>query len=103
MTALKSEVNSTKIKPNDLFKDYFWFYSNIYEKVQSAVNEYFQKDIELRFMGVSIDENILAYGDEYFVNHIPVSKNAVVKIKISADLVSSILDVTLEIFYVICV
>ena len=95
MTALKSEVNSTKIKPKDLFKDYFWFYSNIYEKVQSAVNEYFQKDIELRFMGVSIDENILAYGDEYFVNHIPVSKNAVVKIKISADLVSSILDVTL--------
>lgn len=95
MTALKSEVNSTKIKPNDLFKDYFWFYSNIYEKVQSAVNEYFQKDIELRFMGVSIDENILAYGDEYFVNHIPVSKNSVVKIKISSDLVSSILDVTL--------
>ena len=93
MTALKSDVNIKKTK--NLVKDYPWFYSNIYEKIQEATEKFFQKDINLRLMGISTDENILVYGDEYFVNQIPVSKNSVVKVKISANLVSSILDVVL--------
>ena len=43
MTALKSDVNTKKTK--NLVKDYPWFYSNIYEKIQEATEKFFQKDI----------------------------------------------------------
>ncbi len=86
---------SKQIEKNALFKEYNWFYSNVYEKVQKAVDEFFQKDYSLRFMGISIDDNIFFYGDEYFVNKVPVIKGAGVSVRISSTLVSSLLDNTL--------
>ncbi len=95
MTALNSDISKNKINTVNLFKDYHWFDTNIYKNVQNSVDEFFQKDIKLRLIEISKDESILMYGDEYFVNQIPVTKNAVIKVKISSELVSSILDMTL--------
>lgn len=87
--------NLKRIEKNALFKEYNWFYSNVYEKVQKAVDEFFQKDYSLRFMGISIDDNIFFYGDEYFVNKVPVVKGTGVSVRISSTLVSTLLDNTL--------
>lgn len=89
VTKAKKQVNKRK---NNLFKDYHWFYSNIYKAFQTATNEFFNKEFQLRFMGVSTDENILFYGDEYFVNKVPINKLSDIKLKISQSVISSILD-----------
>ncbi len=92
MTALTSDTNIKTAGQNNLFKDYSWFWLNIYQKVRKSVQDFFQKDFALRFMGVSLEENVLFYGDEYFVNKIPVTKNNDIKVKISGSLVSCFLD-----------
>jgi len=92
MTALKSKNIDNMAEKNNLFKDYHWFYFNIYQKIQKSINEFFQKEIQLRFLGLANQENILFYGDEYFVNKIPVNKTASVMIRLSSGLVSSLLD-----------
>ena len=84
--------NVKKLEKNVLFNDYGWFYSNVYQKIQKSVDDFFQKDFSLRFMGISIDENLFFYGDEYFVNKVPVIKDSGVTVRISSSLVSSFLD-----------
>ena len=90
MAISQSLQNSNK--KNGLFKDFPWFHDNFYWKLQKAISDFLQKDYETRFMGISDDENILFYGDEYFVNKIPATKNSTIQIKISAPIVSSFLD-----------
>lgn len=92
MTISKQENQVTKTKKSNLFTDYPWFYSNVYEIIQKSIDEFFQCDFNLRFMGVSFEENILFYGDEYFVNKIPVTKNSSIIMRVSSSLVSSLLD-----------
>ena len=92
MTALKPKIIDITAEEHNLFKDYNWFYSNIYLKTQKSVNEFFQNNFQLRFLGLANQENILFYGDEYFVNKIPVNKSCSIMIRISANLVSSLLD-----------
>ena len=77
---------------NNLVDCYSLFYAKFYPEIQKSINKFFQKNYNLRFMGVSVDENILFYGDEYFVNKIPVIKNGDLIIKISSDLISYFLD-----------
>ena len=84
--------NVKKIEKSILFNDYGWFYSNVYKKIQKSVDDFFQKDFSLRFMGISIDENLFFYGDEYFVNKVPVIKDSGITVRISSSLVSSLLD-----------
>ncbi len=92
MTALKTENNKNKGQKNDLVKNYSWFYSNIYLKIQKSIDEFFQKDFKLRFMGISCEDNIFFYGDEYFVNKIPITKTSSITMRISSSLISSLLD-----------
>ena len=96
MATLKT-LKAEKTKNNALFDGYSWFNANICQKVQGAITEFFQKDFNLRFMGIAIDDNVLFYGDEYFVNKIPVVKDSGVVVRISATLVSSLLDDSLGI------
>ncbi len=92
MTVLKTENNQDKKLKSNLAENYSWFYSNIYSKVQKSVYEFFQKDFKLRFMGISYKENIFFYGDEYFVNKLPVNKTSSIMMRVSSNLVSSLLD-----------
>lgn len=92
MTVLKTEEQLNNTNTDNLLKDFPFFYTNVYAKTQKAIEEFFQKKFLLRFMGISLGENILFYGDEYFVNQIPVNKESGVVVKISASLVSSLLD-----------
>ena len=94
MATLKT-IKAEKNEKNVLFGNYNWFDTNIYQKIQDAITEFFQKDFSLRFMGISVDDNILFYGDEYFVNKVPVIKDSGVTVKISSNLISSLLDDTL--------
>ena len=92
MTALQSNKNIKQKNKSNLFNDYPWFYSNIYSGIQKITDDFFQKDFFLRLMSLSKDENILFYGDEYFVNKVPVTKISDIKIKISSGAVSALLD-----------
>ena len=92
MTALQSKKNIKPKNKGNLFNDYPWFYSNIYSDIQKITDNFFQKDFFLRLMSLSKDENILFYGDEYFVNKVPVTKVSDIKIKISSGAVSALLD-----------
>lgn len=92
MAVIKTEEQSNKSNINSLQKEFPFFYSNVYLKTQKAIEEFFQKKFLLRFIGLSIDENILFYGDEYFVNQIPVNKESGIVIRISSSFVASLLD-----------
>lgn len=95
MTTISKEKISDIQIDNNLAKDYPWFYSNLYKELEASTKEFFQKNFEIRFLGVSQDENILFYGDEYFVNKIPVNKTADFKMKISSEVIELLLDTAL--------
>ena len=44
MTALTSDKNTKAAGQNNLFKDYSWFWANIFQKVKKASLNFFQKD-----------------------------------------------------------
>ncbi len=90
---LESKINNKK--GSNLFNDYYWHYSNLYEKFKESIKEFFSCDIEVRFMGVSQAENILMYGDEYFVNKISIDKTGDFTIKISSKVIEMLLDTAL--------
>ena len=91
MTALKTEKHQNIIEHN-LFKEYNWFYKNLYLTLKKLLSDFFENEYQLRLISITYDENILFYGDEYFVNKIPVNNNLDIKIKISSKLISSFLD-----------
>ncbi len=96
MAVSKSEKEVKENNTINLFKEYDWFYSNIYAKVQKSLQDFFKKDFSLKFMGIFKDtDNFLFYGDEYFVNKIDLNKYSSLVIRISSSLVSSLLDNTL--------
>ena len=91
MTALKTEKHQNIIEHN-LFKEYNWFYTNLYLTLKKLLSDFYENEYQLRLISITYDENILFYGDEYFVNKIPVNNNLDIKIKISSKLISSFLD-----------
>ena len=95
MTVVSAEVSSNVSVERNLKKDYSWFYSNLYVNLQKSTEEFFQKSLDMKFFGISSNENILFYGDEYFVNKIALSKNADFKMKISGGVIEYLLDSTL--------
>lgn len=95
MTVANAQVNSNIKVERSLKKDYSWFYSNLYANLQKATEEFFQKSLDMRFLGISSDENILFYGDEYFVNKISLAKDVDFKMKISSGVIEYLLDSTL--------
>ncbi len=92
MAVSQTDRNENITVKNKLIDSYSLFYTRFYSEIQKSINKFFQKNYNLRFMGVSVDENILFYGDEYFVNKVPVIKNGDFVIKISSDMVSYMLD-----------
>ncbi len=90
--AEKKEILSDK---TSLFADYGWYYTNFYLETKKAIEEFFKKEFTVRFMGISGAENILFYGDEYFVNKVPVTKNGDFKIKLSSNVIANLLDTAL--------
>lgn len=89
ITAKKSTYLPNKI---NIRKQYQWFYDCLYKVLSENSEKFFQHPFNIRFMGVSSDENILFYGDEYFVNTIPLTKTADFNVKISTEVVSFFLD-----------
>lgn len=95
MAALSKEKNSNTIQDCNLKKDYPWFCSYLFEPLVKYTQEFFKADFGIRFMGISYDENILFYGDEYFVNKIPVNKSTDFTMKLSSEVVELLLDAAL--------
>ena len=92
MTDLAVKKNSyIQMKP-DVSLQYQWFYNNIFQKIIESSEKFFQRPFSIRFMGVSTDENILFYGDEYFVNTVPITETASLNIKISSSVIDFLLD-----------
>lgn len=92
MTAIMTEKDSNNQQKDYLKQGYPWFYANLYLPLLNSIKEFFQTNYEIRFMGISYDENILFYGDEYFVNKISVNKTTDFKIKISSEVIELLLD-----------
>ena len=88
MAVSQTDRNENITVKNKLIDCYSLFYTRFYSEIQKSINKFFQKNYNLRFMGVSVDENILFYGDEYFVNKVPVIKNGDFVIKISSDMIA---------------
>ncbi len=95
MTTIEQEKDLNIELVNNLSKYCPWFYSSFYKNLIKSTKEFFQKDITIRFMGISTDENILFYGDEYFVNNIPINKSANFQMKLSSGVIEYFLDTAL--------
>ncbi len=79
----------------NIFSDYYWFVEN-FETVLDCLNkDFFRSKIDLRFMGLAEENNLLFYGDEYFVNKVRVNKNLSVLVRVSKDAIGVLLDETL--------
>ncbi len=92
MLGFKSDKSSKGKKEINLFKDYPRFYTNIFGQIKKATDDFFQNYFELKFIGLSSEDNILFYGDEYFVNKIPVNKQSTIEVRISSDTAAAFLD-----------
>ena len=95
MPVSNAQNNTNLTAKNSLFKDYAWYRANFYNETIKAMQDFFKKDFELRFMGISIDENVFFYGDEYFVNKIPVTQNGDFKVKLSSKVIECMLNTAL--------
>ncbi len=92
MLDLKSGKNSRNLKEINLLKDYPYFYAKIYKPVEKSTAEFFQKEFELKFMGLSSGDNILMYGDEYFVSRIIINKQSEIEVRLSSDVAEGFLN-----------
>lgn len=92
MTALKTDNEINADIQNSLFNNYSLFYEDFYLNTQKAIKKFFEKDYELRFIGISENSSILSYGDEYFVSNIPVGNDFNLNIKISSEVVDEFLN-----------
>ena len=92
MTDLATKKDIRTINGADIAIGYQWFYTNLYKKLVENSEKFFGRPFSIRFMGVSSDENILFYGDEYFVNKLPITSSADFNVKISADVIKFLLD-----------
>ena len=95
MTDLAVKKNTYIKLKSDVLDQYQWFYDNIFPKFVESSEKFFQRPFSVRFMGVSSDENILFYGDEYFVNTVPLTETASLNIKISSAVIDFLLDESL--------
>ena len=89
---IKNQYTTKETRRKNLFKDYPFFYEKFYLTVQKAIEEFFEKPFETRFMSITEKENVLFYGDEYFVNKIPLTVNSDFTVRISSDLVEYLLN-----------
>ncbi|MBR6163531.1 FliM/FliN family flagellar motor switch protein [bacterium] len=79
----------------NIFSDYYWFVENFETVIDGLNKDFFRSKIELRFMGLAEENNLLFYGDEYFVNKVRVNKNLSVLVRVSKDAIGVLLDETL--------
>lgn len=89
---IKGQYTIDETKRKSLFKDYPFFYEKFYSTIKKAIEEFFEKPFETRLMSITEKENILFFGDEYFVNKIPLSVNSDFTVRISSPLVEYLLE-----------
>ncbi len=92
MSAVKTANDNIE---GNLRKEYPYFYKNFYKVLEHSLAEFFEKDINLRFIGITSCDNVLFPGDEYFVNKIPVNSNNDFIIKLSGSVVEYLLNAAL--------
>lgn len=92
MISSEKNIVSNKTAKDNLFTEYPWFYANFRKEIAEGIKIFFEKETDVRFIGLTNDDNILFYGDEYFVNKLEINKTANYKIKISKGAVSYFLD-----------
>lgn len=92
MTDFAVKNNTYIPRQVDISKEYQWLYENLLGRIKQSSEKFFQVPFDLRFMGVSNDDNILFYGDEYFVNTLPITTTADFNVKISANVIEFLLD-----------
>lgn len=89
-------ISTKKKKQEDiLFEEFNWIENNLCKEINDATNIFFEKNINFRLVGLSNGENLLFYGDEYFVNNIQITPTTNFKIKLSGNVVGFLLDVSL--------
>jgi flagellar motor switch/type III secretory pathway protein FliN len=95
MAVSTEEIKNKSSLKDNLIYDYPWFYNNFFNEVKEAAKVFFEKEFTFRFLGLTNSENILFYGDEYFVNKIAITPNTDFKIKLSENVVGILLDSSL--------
>lgn len=76
----------------NLYKNYSWFYEKFFVNMNAAAKEFFNKDVDLKFICVSEKGNILFAGEDYFVTKIRLTKEIDIMLRISKTAVQGLLD-----------
>ena len=92
MSVSKTE---TIIKEKNIREEYPYFYNNFFKELAHSISEFFEKDVKLRLVGITLSDNILFPGDEYFVNKIQINSNNNFLIKLSSGVVNYFLNIAL--------
>lgn len=92
MISSEKNIVLNQTQKDNLFAEYPWFYANLKKEIEEGIKIFFEKETDVRFIGLTNDDNILFYGDEYFVNKLEINKTANYKIKISKGAVAYFLD-----------
>lgn len=95
MSALKQCESNNNTGIRNFFRYFPVFKESIYEEVRRSLTDFFRREYAVKFMGITTGDNVLYFGNEYFVNKIAINKHAEVKINISSDLISTLLNDTL--------
>lgn len=88
--------NTTKSDfADNLLKNYHYFYDNFFEVIKAAVIEFLNDDLGLKLISVSENENVLFFGEEYFVTKVKISRRLSLNLRLSKSAVEKILNTIL--------
>ncbi len=79
----------------DLNRTFSWFDANFSQITKAAASDFWNECFSCRLVSVSENINILASSDEYFVTQVRLNKEVSVVLRLSKQIVKTLLDETL--------
>ena len=79
----------------DLNRTFSWFDENFSQITKAAASDFWNECLSCRLVSVSENVNILASSDEYFVTQVRLNKEISVVLRLSKQIVKTLLDETL--------
>lgn len=89
----REEIYSSKTEfSSSLTQAYCWFDENFTDILGMSFQEFWEKDVELKLISISENTSFLSQGEEYFVTKIRLNKELSVFIRLSKELVRTLLE-----------
>ena len=92
MQTREEKKNITSEFSNDLNLTYNWFNENFLKVITECFNDFWEQNADIKLISISENTNFLVQREEFFVTQIRLNKELSVFIRLSKELVKSLLE-----------